>query len=64
MIDAPACWLRRCKHYLGVKNDGDEMTERHVCKAFPNGIPYAIASGENKHSKPIFGDHGIQYEKE
>ena len=34
---------------IGVKNDGDEQTERNYCKAFPDGIPEEIAYGNNKH---------------
>ena len=65
MIEEPRCSERQCKHLLGVKqDDGVEITERPVCKAFPNGIPVEISYGDNLHLKPFSGDHGIQYEKE
>ena len=65
MLAEPNCRKRGCKHFLGVKSDsdGDEMTERVVCRAFPNQIPSVIAYGDNKHLKPFRGDHGIQFEK-
>ena len=56
MIATPKCWDRKCKHFIGVKQDNEEeTTERVVCKAFPDGIPDEIAYGKNKHSKPIRG---------
>ena len=33
-----------CKHWNKFKGG---------CKAFPNGIPDEITSGENKHKKPL-----------
>ena len=59
----PRCYTRKCKHFIGVKNDGDETTERVVCKAFPDQIPNEIAYGDNPHTKSFSGDNGIQYEK-
>lgn len=54
MIEAPKCWERKCKHFLGVKQDEDgELNERVVCKAFPDGIPEEIAYGDNLHEKPL-----------
>lgn len=64
MLIESNCRKRKCKHYVGVKNNGDEMTERVSCKAFPNKIPFIIAYGDNKHLKPFRGDNGIQFEKE
>ena len=63
MLQEPKCSIRKCVHLIGVKNDGDETTERVVCKAFPDGIPGEIAYGDNLHIKPFKGDHGIQYEE-
>ena len=58
----PKC--RSCKHYEGVKNFGKEAEadDRNICKAFPKGIPHEIAYGDNKHTEPFSGDHGIQFE--
>ena len=64
MLMEPKCWTRNCKHFIGVSQpDGTEMTERHVCKAFPDMIPSEIAYGDNSHTEPYPGDNGIQYEK-
>lgn len=43
-----------CKHYW----------HNNRCVAFPAGIPKAIYSGENDHSKPVEGDNGIVFEEE
>ena len=64
MIREPNCFKRHCKFFIGVTNDGDETTERVVCEAFPDGIPEEIAYGDNKHTGPVKGDHGIRYEEE
>lgn len=65
MIAEPACWTRNCKHFGGVKrrDPKEEATEFVWCKAFPDGIPYEIAYGDNKHVKPFKGDNDIQFEK-
>ncbi len=31
------------------------------CKAFPNGIPFDIWTGKNKHDSPYPGDNGITF---
>ena len=50
MLPVPACFLRNCKHYIGVDQpDGTEMTERNVCSAYPNGIPNSITRGDDDH---------------
>ena len=65
MIEEPKCSIRKCKHYIGVKQpDGTEVTERQVCKAFPDRIPDHIAYGQNPHLRPYPGDHGIVFEEE
>ena len=43
-----------CKHL-----DDNERT----CKAFKDGIPREIFSGEVLHDKPYKGDNGIQFEE-
>ena len=66
MLAEPQCYKRDCKHFIGVKkSDGTEMSERVVCKAFPEGIPFEIAYGDNKHLKPLKNQKNkIVYEKE
>ena len=65
MIQEPKCFKRKCKHFIGVKNDGDETTERVYCAAYPDMIPDVIAYGTNKHKK-VRGDQDneIVFEKE
>jgi len=63
MIAQPNCSKRSCIHFIGAKNDGDELTERVCCGAFPDRIPDEIAYGGNLHLKPFPGDNGIQYKK-
>jgi hypothetical protein len=53
MIKTPNCYIRKCKHYLGIKSDGSEETERVHCKAFPDEIPSEISFGNNKHLKKM-----------
>jgi len=65
MLQEPKCFIRKCKHYLGViQPDGTEMTETNYCEAFPENIPNEIAYGNNSHTKPFPGDNGIQFEEE
>jgi len=65
MLSEPACWIRKCKHYIGVKQGkDDEANERNVCKAFPDGIPDEIAYGDNFHAIPLPEQKGdFVYEK-
>lgn len=70
MLVESKCSERKCVHYIGVRSDSEsddhenpEKNERHVCRAFPKGIPDVIAFGKNLHLKPVVGDHGIQYER-
>jgi hypothetical protein len=54
MLQEPKCYTRGCKFFTGIKqDDGNEETERVVCKAFPDGIPDEIAYGDNLHDKPL-----------
>lgn len=66
MMHEPNCRKRQCKHFIGIEqpDEGDESSERVVCSAFPDGIPDEIAYGNNPHTEPVKGDHGIQYESE
>jgi len=61
-LGTPKCFLRGCRHFRGVRLFGDdEHTERNVCDAFPDGIPDEIAYGDNPHTEPYPGDHGMRY---
>jgi hypothetical protein len=44
-----------CRHF-------NAKSPKMVCAAFPAGIPGDIAVGEDDHSSPYPGDHGIQFE--
>ena len=64
MIREPNCFKRQCIHFLGVVSDGEEeLNERPVCAAFPDGIPHDIAYGDVQHTEPFPGDHGILFEE-
>ena len=51
-IYSPICTY--CRH-ANVDN-------ARVCAAFPNGIPLEIWNGDNPHTSPYPGDHGIRFE--
>lgn len=65
MITPPKCFLRKCKHYVGIQWMGSrESTERPVCPAFPEGIPDEIAYGDNLHEEPLpEQDNNIVFEE-
>lgn len=64
MLSESNCQKRHCRYFLGLSEPqtvgGDDYL--YVCKAFPKGIPEEIAFGDNPHTKPVEGDHGIQFE--
>ena len=51
-----------CKH-LNIVNEDMVKVPDGTCKAFPDGIPFNIMSGEVDHHLPVDGDNGIQYER-
>lgn len=53
MLSEAKCFSRKCAHYEGADSDEEEENERHVCAAFPNGIPMEIAYGDNLHLIPL-----------
>ena len=56
MLAEPRCFTRQCKNYIGViQPDGTELTETNSCRAFPEGIPFEIAYGDNLHLKSLPG---------
>lgn len=54
-VAIPACLS--CRHFHRKDRTGN------FCDAFPDkgGIPFPIFSGENPHTSPYPGDHGIRY---
>lgn len=54
-IPVPAC--NRCRHFHRTTS-----VATLTCDAFPDGIPNPIALGDNDHSGPFPGDHGICFE--
>ena len=65
-LQEPKCSVRKCVWFNGVvQPDGTEKTERPYCQAFPKGIPYEIAYGEDLHKKVRDDqDNEIVFEKE
>lgn len=63
MLIEPNCSKRGCIHFQGT-SDNEEPNQVPICRAFPEGIPYEIAYGNNPHTKPFPGDNGIQFSKE
>ncbi len=72
--DEPKCCARRCKHFIirmksrKPQKVGEMIDPRDAyfaCEAFPDwpGIPGEILYGNNPHTDPYPGDHGIRYEK-
>ena len=64
MLIEPNCHKRRCVHFRGAESDGDEITDRVFCAAFPEEIPNEIAYGDNLHLTPFPEDRGIRFERQ
>lgn len=47
------CICHDCVYYLG----------RAKCRAFPEGIPTRFYRNDEQHTKPVEGDHGLQFKK-
>lgn len=62
---SPVCGL--CKHFRAMSRlEGNFLageSPNPKCDAFPDGIPLEIWDGKNKHTDPVDGDHGIQFER-
>ncbi|MCP4264929.1 MAG: hypothetical protein GY777_05025 [Candidatus Brocadiaceae bacterium] len=54
-IKDPNCHKRKCVHYMWMKGfvEEEEVFARHICTAFPDGIPDIISYGDEKHLKPL-----------
>jgi len=57
---APICFA--CKHFEERPRQGEGNRWYYTCAAFPEGIAEEVLLGVNLHTKPIAGDHGLQYE--
>ena len=55
MMQLPVCPF--CKNFSPKSEPGNVF-----CKAFPNGVPEEIWSGNYFHSRPFEGDNGIMFE--
>ncbi|MBV9328477.1 MAG: hypothetical protein JO352_32580 [Chloroflexi bacterium] len=44
-----------CRHFRPA-------VEGRTCAAFPDGIPREMWIGDNPHTAPVVGDHGIRFE--
>ncbi len=56
MLLEPNCYKRKCVHLIGIiQPNGTEVGEVNACDAFPDGIPYEIAYGDNLHLEPCCG---------
>ncbi len=51
---SPVC--SRCVHF------DVSAPLKHLCSAFPSGIPTEIWTGANDHRSPVRGDGGIRFE--
>lgn len=63
-VEVAKCDDRGCKYFSGFRKLKSGVIVNY-CKAFPDGIPEAIAYGDNKHLKPLKGQkNDIVFEKE
>ena len=61
MIEEPRCYARKCKHFRGLTNVDEQITEAGevpFCFAYPSGIPERIAYGTDDHLVPADDQFG------
>lgn len=60
MLVESACRKRRCKYYMGIRQDPSqtEEHERYYCPAFPDRVPTEIVMGRNPHTEKMPGQKG------
>ncbi len=65
MLPPCSCFKRLCKHYEGIKESTNpERSPKHICQAFPNGIPHEIIAGRDEHLRSLAGQlNKIAYER-
>jgi hypothetical protein len=54
--------IERTRLVSQPKQPGEEPIVAWTCRAFPKGIPKAIAEGRHDHTKAYKGDHGTRFE--
>ena len=65
-IGEPNCHKRKCVYYMWMKGfiEEERISARHICAAFPDGIPDIISYGDEKHLKFLKNQgNGIVYER-
>lgn len=67
MLTNCVCYNNNCIHYIDfeIPDPNSEIGQKHVCKAFPFGIPVEICIGEVDHDKPYKNQtNNIVYQSE
>jgi len=58
MLTACSCFNRMCKFYEGMEESNNPgRPGKHICKAFPKGIPDEIVTGKNEHLASMPGQN-------
>ncbi|HVP11010.1 MAG TPA: hypothetical protein VMV94_07465 [Phycisphaerae bacterium] len=62
------CFTRQCRFFRGWREDKrlaqpGRPVLKFVCEAFPEGVPDDIRCGDDPHTTPRPGNHGIVYQR-